>query len=100
MAWLTPEVARRLGDRAAAEVAAKTGLAVPPLCEYFTGTPHRHGLLLGYAAVPEDEIERGITEERSVGKECSRACRFRWSAFTSNTKRKTNQTTKKRQSTN
>src|SRR3546814_1321034 len=35
------------------------GLAVSPLCEYFTGTPDRHGLLLGYAAVPEDEIERG-----------------------------------------
>src|SRR3546814_5235274 len=30
MAWLTPEVARRLGDRGAAEVAAKAGLAVSP----------------------------------------------------------------------
>src|SRR3546814_4560547 len=59
MAWLTPEVARRLGDRGEAEVAAKAGLAVSPLCEYFTGPPDRHGLLLGYAAVPEDESERG-----------------------------------------
>ncbi|HMA15052.1 MAG TPA: PLP-dependent aminotransferase family protein [Kiloniellaceae bacterium] len=59
MAWLTPTVAERLGDRGAAEAASKAGIAVSPLCEYFTGTPDRQGLLLGYAAVPEDEIERG-----------------------------------------
>jgi GntR family transcriptional regulator/MocR family aminotransferase len=59
MAWLTPTVAERLGDRGAAEVAAKAGIAVSPLCEYFTGKPDRQGLLLGYAAVPEAEIERG-----------------------------------------
>src|SRR3546814_15504621 len=59
MAWLTPEVARRPGDRGAAEVAAKAGLAVSPLCEYFTGTPDPHGLLPGDPAMPEAEIERG-----------------------------------------
>ncbi|MPZ08990.1 MAG: aminotransferase class I/II-fold pyridoxal phosphate-dependent enzyme, partial [Kiloniellaceae bacterium] len=52
MAWLTPAVAEGLGDRGAAEVAAATGIAVSPLCEYFTGRPDRQGLLLGYAAVP------------------------------------------------
>lgn len=57
--WLTPGAAERLGDRGAAEVAAKAGIAVSPLCDYFVGTPDRQGLLLGYAAVPEDEIERG-----------------------------------------
>jgi GntR family transcriptional regulator/MocR family aminotransferase len=59
MAWLTPAVAEGLGDRGAAEVAAAAGIAVSPLCEYFTGLPDRQGLLLGYAAVPEDAIERG-----------------------------------------
>lgn len=59
MAWLTPAVAEGLGDRGAAEVAAAAGIAVSPLCDYFTGLPDRQGLLLGYAAVPEDEIERG-----------------------------------------
>jgi GntR family transcriptional regulator/MocR family aminotransferase len=57
--WLMPRVADRLGDRGAAEAAAQAGIAVSPLCEYFAGTPDRQGLLLGYAAVPEDEIERG-----------------------------------------
>jgi DNA-binding transcriptional MocR family regulator len=33
---------------------------VAPLSDYFiTGKPERQGLLLGYAAVPEDDIERG-----------------------------------------
>jgi GntR family transcriptional regulator / MocR family aminotransferase len=59
MAWLTPAIAERLGDRGAAEAAAAAGIAVSPLSDYFTGPPDRHGLLLGYAAVPEDEIERG-----------------------------------------
>jgi len=59
MAWLKPPLAERLGDQGAAEVAAAAGIAVSPLSDYFAGTPDRQGLLLGYAAVPEDEIERG-----------------------------------------
>ena len=59
MAWLKPELAERLGDRGAAEAAAVAGIAVSPLSDYFIGQPDRQGLLLGYAAVPEDEIERG-----------------------------------------
>ncbi|MGF1591775.1 MAG: PLP-dependent aminotransferase family protein [Kiloniellaceae bacterium] len=59
MGWLKPQLAERLGDRGAAEAAARAGIAVSPLSDYFTGTPDRQGLLLGYAAVPEDEIERG-----------------------------------------
>jgi len=63
MAWLKPALAARLGDplgdRVAAELAAKAGIAVSPLSDYFAGPPTRQGLLLGYAAVPEDEIEDG-----------------------------------------
>ena len=59
MAWLKPALAERLGDRGAAEAAAAAGIAVSPLGDYFVGTPNRQGLLLGYAAVPEEEIESG-----------------------------------------
>ncbi|NIA71039.1 PLP-dependent aminotransferase family protein [Pelagibius litoralis] len=58
MAWLKPEVAKRLGDKAAARVAGEAGISVTPLADYFFGKPARQGLLLGYAAVPEDEINR------------------------------------------
>ncbi len=58
MAWLKPEVADKLGDKQAAQIAAEAGIAVAPLADYFCGAPTRQGLLLGYAAVPEDEIVR------------------------------------------
>jgi len=59
MAWLKPPLAERLGDQGAAEVAAAAGIAVSPLSDFFVGKPTCQGLLLGYAAVPEDEIESG-----------------------------------------
>jgi GntR family transcriptional regulator / MocR family aminotransferase len=59
VAGLRPALAERLGDVGAAEVAVAAGIAVSPLSDYFAGTPSRQGLLLGYAAVPEDEIEEG-----------------------------------------
>ncbi|WP_193366870.1 PLP-dependent aminotransferase family protein [Pelagibius marinus] len=59
MAWLAPELAARLDDRAVTETAAEAGVAISPLSDYFMGKPDRQGLLLGYAAVPEDEIEIG-----------------------------------------
>ncbi len=60
MGWLKPDIAERLGDRGAAAAAAKAGIAVAPLSDYYiSDQPARQGLLLGYAAVPEDQIERG-----------------------------------------
>ncbi|MEO3427931.1 PLP-dependent aminotransferase family protein [Pelagibius sp. CAU 1746] len=63
MAWPTPELSRRLDDQRCAAKAAEAGVAVSPLSDYFMGKPARgsrsQGLLLGYAAVPEGEIERG-----------------------------------------
>ncbi len=58
MAWLRPDLAERLGDRAAARVAGEAGITVVPLADFFLGEPSRQGLLLGYAAVPEPEIDR------------------------------------------
>jgi GntR family transcriptional regulator/MocR family aminotransferase len=59
MAWLTPELSARLDDQLCAAAAAGAGVAVSPLSDYFMGKPDKQGLLLGYAAVPEDEIETG-----------------------------------------
>ena len=69
VAWLKPPLAERLGDRGAAAVAEAAGIALAPLSDYYaqeqpegppaTGEARRPGLLLGYAAIPEQAIERG-----------------------------------------
>lgn len=62
----TPELAARMDDTEAAARAAAAGLATPALSSYHldrrcggSGAPEQ-GLLLGYAAVTEPEIEAGI----------------------------------------
>lgn len=57
VAGLAPALAARADDRACAEAAAAAGIAAPPLSAYHLGPPDRQGLLLGYAAVPEAEID-------------------------------------------
>lgn len=59
MAWPTPELSQRLDDQRCSAAAAEAGIAVSPLSDYFMEKPDKQGLLLGYAAVPEDEIELG-----------------------------------------
>ncbi|GAB4359670.1 MAG: PLP-dependent aminotransferase family protein [Kiloniellaceae bacterium] len=64
VAWLKPALAQRMGDRGAAAVAEAAGISLTPLSDYYAGPPakgetRRQGLLLGYAAIPEKEIERG-----------------------------------------
>jgi GntR family transcriptional regulator/MocR family aminotransferase len=56
-AELTPELAARMSDREASARAAGAGVVATPLSAYFSGAPTRQGLLLGYAAVPEGEID-------------------------------------------
>ena len=66
VARLAPELKTRMDDRTAAARAAAAGLATPPLSAYYlkpdpgAATPPEQGLLLGYAAVSEPEIEAGI----------------------------------------
>jgi GntR family transcriptional regulator/MocR family aminotransferase len=60
VARLTPALARRLDDRQATARAAAAGITVSPLSSYFQGPATRQGLLIGYAAVPEREIEAGV----------------------------------------
>ncbi len=79
VALLAPELAARMDDRAAEARAAAAGLTAPALSSFYLGAPGAgagrdgagrdgagrgapcgQGLLLGYAAVAEPEIEKGI----------------------------------------
>jgi GntR family transcriptional regulator/MocR family aminotransferase len=57
VADLAPELARAFDDREIAGAAAAAGITAPALGECYLGRPDRKGLFLGYAAVPEAEIE-------------------------------------------
>jgi GntR family transcriptional regulator/MocR family aminotransferase len=66
VARLAPALAARMDDAQAAARAAAAGLATPALSSYYlrpdpnAAAPPEQGLLLGYAAVTEPEIEAGI----------------------------------------
>ncbi len=60
VAYFSDDLARRMTDREAADRAADAGLAVSPLSGYYDGAAERQGLMLGYAAVPEDEIRLAV----------------------------------------
>ncbi len=62
VAGFAPALARRMSDRQASQRIAAAGLAAPPLSSYFAGRPTRHGLLLGYAAVPEAEMDPAVAQ--------------------------------------
>jgi GntR family transcriptional regulator/MocR family aminotransferase len=57
-AWLRPGI----GDRQAAEAAARRQVEVTPLTEYTRGRLARQGLQLGFAAVDVGEIRRGVRD--------------------------------------
>jgi len=82
VAHLAPELAARMDDRVAEARAAAAGLTAPALSSFYLGAPGDgasrdggghgsrcgQGLLLGYAAVAEPEIEKGIeTLARALG---------------------------------
>ena len=54
--WLAGSV----DDRAVAAAGRRAGLALRPLSPYWMGPGARPGLHLGYAAVPEDELEPAV----------------------------------------
>jgi len=65
VARLGPRLAGRMSDRAAAARAAAAGIAVTPLSDFYmdgalAADPANQGLMLGYAAVPENEIEPAV----------------------------------------
>jgi GntR family transcriptional regulator/MocR family aminotransferase len=57
VAGLSPPLARRMDDTAAASRAAAAGIATTALSGFYMGAARRQGLLLGYAAVDEGAIE-------------------------------------------
>ena len=70
VAGLGRELAGRATDTACAQRALDHGVAAPALSAYYQGAPDRAGLLLGYAAVPEAEIDRAaraIIDEAGYG---------------------------------
>jgi GntR family transcriptional regulator/MocR family aminotransferase len=60
LARLAPPLALRMDDREATARAAAHGIAVAPLSAFHMTNPRRQGLLLGYAGVPEAQIEPAV----------------------------------------
>ena len=70
VAWLDDDVRTRLTDREAAARALQHGVTAQALSSFASRTDMRHGLVLGYAAVPEDEIDAGarrLAEALQIG---------------------------------
>lgn len=59
-AGLAPALAARMDDTTAAARAAAAGLATAPLSRFYIGEPTRQGLMLGYAAVPEAQMDAAV----------------------------------------
>jgi GntR family transcriptional regulator / MocR family aminotransferase len=56
----------RFDDIAATAAAAAAGIKVAPLSACYRGFPKAHGLLLGYAATPEAEMDRAVLTLRDA----------------------------------
>jgi len=55
--YLHPDLAGRMDDREASRRAEAAGIAAPPLSSHWIGRATHQGLLLGYTAVPERQID-------------------------------------------
>lgn len=55
-----PTLAARMDDVEASRRAAKNGVSARPLSGFYAGPARRQGLLLGYAGVPDAEIEPAV----------------------------------------
>ena len=60
VATLTPDLAARMDDTTATERAAGVGIATTALSSFYMGEGRRQGLLLGYAAVPEAQMDAAV----------------------------------------
>ncbi len=66
----TPELSQRMNDKEAHRRAAEAGISTTALSGFYTvppkdGEARADGLLLGYAAVPEEEVETAIEQLRA-----------------------------------
>jgi len=55
--YLHPDLAGRMDDQEASRRAEAAGIAAPPLSSHWIGRATHQGLLLGYTAVPERQID-------------------------------------------
>jgi GntR family transcriptional regulator/MocR family aminotransferase len=55
--YLHSELAARMDDQEASRRAAAVGIAAPALSSHWIGQARQHGLLLGYTALPERQID-------------------------------------------
>jgi GntR family transcriptional regulator/MocR family aminotransferase len=60
VADLAPRLRKRMTDRVASRLAAKAGVIVAPLADYFAARPDRSALLLGFAGFREGELARSV----------------------------------------
>jgi GntR family transcriptional regulator/MocR family aminotransferase len=60
VADLAPRLRRQMTDSDATRLAAKAGVVVRPLADYFAGRPDRSALLLGFAGFSEAELTRAV----------------------------------------
>ena len=60
VAYLTPELARRMSDLTAVERARAANVRALPLSRYYAGPKRRQGLLLGYAAAADSEVRPAV----------------------------------------
>ena len=58
--YLHPDLAARMDDREASRRAAAVGITTPPLSSHWLGPAKRQGLLLGYTALPERQVDTVI----------------------------------------
>jgi GntR family transcriptional regulator/MocR family aminotransferase len=60
------EIAGKLSDAEASARAAKAGVTACALSTFYAGKPDREGLVLGYAAFAEAEIDAGVRELAAI----------------------------------
>ena len=58
--YLHPDLAQRMDDREASRRAAAAGIGVPALSSHWIGHAKRQGLLIGYTALSEREIDGAV----------------------------------------
>jgi GntR family transcriptional regulator / MocR family aminotransferase len=58
--YMHADLLARMDDREASRRAAAVGIAVPPLSVHWLGQQRRQGLIIGYTAVPERQIEAAV----------------------------------------
>jgi GntR family transcriptional regulator/MocR family aminotransferase len=61
-----PAIAARFDDHKVAAACAARGVAVSPLSACYAGRTKKHGLLLGYAGTPEQDMPAALSVLRSV----------------------------------